>query len=258
VKWRPNGEPVSGSHQSVHGGARQALGFLTPLGGAATPTPGALAWFPVVGAGLGAVLGLLWWATARAWPPLVAAAIVVVADLALTGMLHFDGLVDSADGLLPHLAPGRRLEVMREPTVGAFGLGAGAAALVVRWSALAATRPSVLLLVGVWAASRSAMVLVIGVVPYARRDDGGLATSFTGARRAVPLIIGIVGILAGLGCTMAYRPLAGGVALGAGGVVGLGVVVLAVRRLGGYTGDVLGALGVALETTALAVAAARW
>ena len=42
---------------------------------------------------------LVWWGAERMWPPLLAAAIVVAADLALTGMLHFDGLIDSADGL---------------------------------------------------------------------------------------------------------------------------------------------------------------
>jgi adenosylcobinamide-GDP ribazoletransferase len=173
-------------------------------------------------------------------------------------MLHFDGLVDTADGLLAHLDRARRLEVMREPTIGAFGLGVGAAALLVRWSALTVLHPSVLLLVGIWAASRSAMVLVLGGFPYARSDEGGLASSFEGGRQVKVAITGAVGLAAALGCAIAYRPLAGGVALGCGGLAAAGVVALALRRLGGYTGDVLGALGVVLETGALAVAAARW
>ena len=82
---------------------RAALAFLTPWPGARLPTPRALRWFPLVGALLGFVLGGLWWVTAKAWPLPVAAAIVVVADLALTGMLHLDGLADCADGMLPHL-----------------------------------------------------------------------------------------------------------------------------------------------------------
>ena len=129
------------------------------------------------------MLGLLWWAAARAWPPLVAAALVVVADLALTGMLHFDGLVDSADGLLPHLERERRLEVMREPTVGAFGLGVGAAALVLRWAALAVLAPSILLLVGVWAASRSAMVLAWASSPTPAATAAGSPPAFAGGHR---------------------------------------------------------------------------
>src|SRR5688572_14319385 len=103
---------------------RRALAFLTPVGRATPPSPDALTWFPVVGAGIGAVLGGLWWATDQLWPPLVAAALVLAADLALTGLLHIDGLVDTADGLLPHLERERRLEVMAAPDAGAFGIAA--------------------------------------------------------------------------------------------------------------------------------------
>jgi adenosylcobinamide-GDP ribazoletransferase len=85
------------------------------LGRSATPTPRALRWFPVVG--IASVRGRAdrgGWATncSRRW---CAAALAIGVDLALTGMLHFDGLVDSADGLLPHLSRERRLEVMRTP-----------------------------------------------------------------------------------------------------------------------------------------------
>src|ERR1700722_16711392 len=136
---------------------RQALASLSPIGGAREPSPRALAWFPVVGAFVGALLGVIWWASSRAWPVGLAAAIVVAADLAVTGMLHFDGLLDRADGLLPHMSHDRRLQVMRDPSVGAFGVAAGAVVLLLRWSALAATRPSVVLLIGIWAVSRAAM-----------------------------------------------------------------------------------------------------
>jgi hypothetical protein len=50
---------------------RAALSFLTPLGGPAPVSSSALSWFPVVGAGLGLVLGMAWWAAAGVWPPLV-------------------------------------------------------------------------------------------------------------------------------------------------------------------------------------------
>ena len=101
---------------------RRALAFLTPLFGASEPRPKTLTWFPFAGAALGLVLGALWWGAERVWPAAVAAAIVVAADLALTGLLHVDGLADSADGLLPHLDRARRLEVMATPDVGAFGV----------------------------------------------------------------------------------------------------------------------------------------
>jgi len=244
-------------------GVRRALAFLTPVGGAAEPGPSALGWFPVVGAAIGAALGCLWWGASRAWSPAVAAAIVVAGDLAATGALHFDGLVDAADGLLPPLSRARRLQVMRDPSVGAFGVAAAVVALLGRWAALAALRPSVLLLTGLWAASRAVMAVVATAVPYARADDGGLATAFLPPARRQGRgpgagQVGAVGLAVAVGCVTAWRPLAGCAALASGVVASAALVWLAFRRLGGFTGDVLGAAGVVLETVALVVAAARW
>jgi adenosylcobinamide-GDP ribazoletransferase len=240
-------------------GVRGAIGFLTPLGGPSSPSPAALGWFPAVGAAMGALLGVLWWGTGHGWPAPVAAAIVVAADLGLTGLLHIDGLVDSADGLLPHLDRERRLAVMREPTIGAFGIAAGGAALLARFAALSAIRPSVLLLTGVWCGSRAVMAIIPAFVPYARADTGGLATAFVAQRRAATTVVvastGVVGLF---GAVMWWRPLGGAVAALSGLVAAAAVVMLARRRLGGFTGDVLGAAGVVFETTALVVAAARW
>ena len=237
---------------------RRALAFLTPLGGPVTPSPAALAWFPAVGAALGLALGAVWSVAAEVWPPAVAAALVVVADLALTGMLHLDGLVDSADGLLPHLERERRLEVMADPRAGAFGVGVAAATLLVRWVALAALAPRAVLLGGLWCASRSVMALTTVRVPYAR--PSGLAAAFVaggGRRRATEAAVaaGLAGalVLGALGRGWGGAAAVAAVAVGAAGVVGL-----ARRRLGGFTGDVLGAAGMVGETAGLLVAAARW
>jgi cobalamin 5'-phosphate synthase/cobalamin synthase len=240
---------------------RSALAFLTPLGGARAPSQRALGWFPVVGAAIGALLGLTWWGSEKVWPAAVAAAIVVAADLALTGMLHLDGLLDSADGLLPHLDRGRRLEVMRDHSVGAFGMAAGGSVLLLRWSALYVTRPSVLLLVGIWAVSRAAMAVAAVVMPYAREGSGGgIATAFLAGRPAAgaAATAGIIGVAGGLACLVAWRPGPGAVVLGVEVIVALGVLWFAARRIGGFTGDVLGAMGIIAETAALVVAAARW
>ena len=231
---------------------RRALSFLTPLGGAATPSPGALAWFPVVGAALGLGLGGVWWMADRLWDAPVAAAVVVAADLALTGMLHFDGLVDSADGLLPPLDAERRLEVMADPTTGAFGVGVAVAVLLLRWVSLAALTPSPALLGALWCASRLGMAQTARNVPYARRQ--GLASAFLEpGRRGFPLVgvlLGAVLVAAGGGDAVL------GVAVLA--LSSAGVVALAVRRVGGFTGDVLGAAGMVGETAGLLAAAARW
>lgn len=239
---------------------RRALSFLTPLGGAraaaSPPGPDDLRWFPLVGAGLGLALGALWLVAARVWPPGVAAALVVAGDLALTGMLHLDGLIDSADGLLPPLPAERRLAAMADPATGAFGVGAGTGILLLRWAALASLAPSPLLLAGLWCLSRAAMAATVRLVPYARTS--GLASAFTGPslRPRRPLLALVPAVaLAGLGLARGFPGLAAGVAAL---VAALGVVALARRRLGGFTGDVLGAAGMAAETLGLVVAAARW
>jgi len=256
----------------------QALAFLTCLGGSRTPSRRAGAWFPVVGLALGLVLGGIWWGAHGIWPAAVGAVLVVVADLVLTGMLHFDGLLDTADGLLAPMDRARRLAVMRDPHAGAFGVTAGAGALLVRWVTLAAMVPRPLLLAGLWCASRSAMTLTLATVPYARAE-GGLASAFQGPgalpsqglsrwRTAAPWV-GLGGILAGgvvaaAQCHLGVRPgvragaVGGASAVVAGMVAFAAVVVLARRRLGGFTGDVLGAAGVVGETVGLVVASAHW
>jgi adenosylcobinamide-GDP ribazoletransferase len=235
------------------------LAFLTPLGGAEAPSPSAFAWFPTVGAAMGALLGLLWWSTEHAWPAPVSAAIVVGADLALTGLLHIDGLVDTADGLLPHLDRDRRLAVMREPSVGAFGVATAGVALLVRFAALESVRPSILLLTGIWCGSRAVMSVTPSLLRYARADTGGLASAFLSKDRVAPGIVAAITGTAGLFCaTMLWRPL-GGATVALSGLVAAGLLLcLAVRRIGGFTGDVLGAAGVVFETVALVVAAAKW
>ena len=236
-------------------GMRRAVAFLTPVGGAATPAPDALAWFPVVGVAMGLALGGLWWLADRAWPAAVAAALVVGADLALTGLLHVDGLIDTADGLLPHLERSRRLAVMASPDIGAFGVAVAGVVLLARWAGVASLRPAPLLLAGLWCGSRTAMAVVARTQPYAR-VEGGLATAFLGGR--VDLLPLVAGVVASVVLAATWRFPAGLVAVVAGGVAVAGVVALARRRLGGFTGDVLGAAGVIGETVGLVVAAAKW
>jgi len=239
------------------GGLRQAVSFLTPVGGGAGATPGALWWFPIVGALIGLGVGTVWWVSGRVWPAVVAAGLAVVADLALTGMLHVDGLGDSADGLLAPMSRERRLAVMAEPEVGAFGVTVVVTVMLLRWACLATLSPSPLLLVALWAGSRTAMAVIAVTVPYAR-PGGGLASAFRGDRRPPPAGLALLGAVVALAVAAAWRPLVGPavVAAGAGGAAV--VVGLAWRRLGGFTGDVLGAAGMVGETVGLLAACAQW
>ncbi|HUG74367.1 MAG TPA: adenosylcobinamide-GDP ribazoletransferase [Acidimicrobiia bacterium] len=222
-----------------------ALAFLTILGGARPPDRHAFAWFPLVGAGIGAVMAAVWWAAQLLWPPEAAAAILVAVDLALTGALHVDGLADCADGLLPHLDRDRRLGVMRQPDVGAFALAVVPVVLLARWAALATGQIQPLALVGIWATSRTIIATVPSFVPYAR--ESGIATAFiAGSRRSfagwlIPAAAIVVIAEGAIGIAAAFTALAAAAA----------VVVLAIRRIGGFTGDVLGASVVMSETAAL-------
>jgi adenosylcobinamide-GDP ribazoletransferase len=229
---------------------RRALGFLTVFGGSSTPDPSAVVWFPLVGALIGLLLGAVWWGADQVLAPPVAAALVVVGDLVVTGLLHIDGLADAGDGLLAPMSRERRLVVMADPSIGAFGVATVAGALLLRFGALVSLTPQVLALGGLWCASRTLMAVALLRMPYAR--ETGLASSFRSPltrRQSVPVAaLGgvLAGVLAGTGSGWVGVVAVAGVF--AGGVV---VLVLAQVRLGGFTGDVLGAAGVVGETVGL-------
>lgn len=230
-----------------------ALAFLTPLGAARVPTAAAVRWFPAVGVLVGIGVGASWRGASAIWPPAVAAALAVAVDLALTGMLHVDGLADSADGLLPHLDRERRLAIMAEPTVGAYGAVVVGVVLLLRWSALASTAADVWLVAGLWCLSRTLMAIVLNSAPYARGD--GLVSAFRGGSVLVTGSLGGAGAAALVGVAVGFPAL---VVVPTACLAGGLVVLLARRRIGGFTGDVLGAAGVVAETVGLLVAAARW
>jgi len=232
---------------------RDALGLLTTFGRrGGVLSSRSLLWFPVIGAALGGIVGGAWWVADRAWTPLPAAVIVIVVDLAVTGMLHVDGLADSADGLLPHATRERRLEIMRTADVGAFGVAVVAVTLLAWVAALSSQPVSVLLVVALWCAARALVAVVPAVLPAAR--PGGMAAHLVdGATRwtvlAIPAAIAVGAWGAGW---------AGAAGVTAGVVGGIAVLAVAARRVGGFTGDVLGATIVLTETVGLLVAAARW
>lgn len=239
-----------------------ALAFLTIVGRGRPPAPRQQYWFPIVGAAIGATVGLVWWGASQWWSAPIAAALAVAADLAITGLLHVDGLADSADGLLPHLDRQRRLDVMSAPDVGAFALAVVAAVLLLRFAALAGLgldgARTVAAVAGLWALSRGVMVVAMNTMPYAR-GEGGLAQAFRGptapGRTVVLAFLGIG--LAETGAVLARGAIAGSVGIVAAVAAGAGVLALAHRRLGGYTGDVLGAAGVITEVVGLLALAAR-
>jgi adenosylcobinamide-GDP ribazoletransferase len=242
--------------------ARAAVGavaFLTrvPVGrrvecGPADVARGA-ALFPLVGAGIGALVGLVAAGADERLTPLLAATVAVALEAFLTGAIHLDALADAADGLGAGTRE-RALAVMREGTIGAFGAAALLLDLLAKTAAIAAlqdgSRP-ILALAAAFAVGRAAPLALAWALPYAR-PAGGTGLALT-ERGAVPWLA--LGLALGIGIPVAALGLRGlALVAGATAVVAL-VGLVARRRLGGVTGDVLGA-ALELATTVALVAAA--
>ncbi len=232
-----------------------ALSFLTCLGTGRAPDGRTSRWFGVVGAALGALLGLAWVALDHLVASALSAALVLALDAALTGMLHFDGLADSGDGLFAHMTRDRRLEVMSAPDVGAFGVVTVLLVVLVRFGALVSLRPSLWLLVAVWSATRAAVAFAMTVVPYARAT--GIASSFGASNtQAATRLSAAASIVVAAALVLVWHANSGGLVVLAALLASAAVIGFGRRRLGGYTGDVLGAAIVVGETVGLVVASA--
>ncbi len=183
-------------------------------------------------------------------PPLIVGALVVAVGAMSTGALHEDGLADSADGLFGGATRERRLEIMRDSRIGSFGAMALIVTVLLRATAIGAMTadgPAVLV-GGVLAAatvSRAAMVGVWHILPSARPD--GLAARAGRPSRTALAAAGVSGLVAaGLLASIAgYAPLAGAAVAG---LAAAAVARWARARIGGQTGDTLGATQQVAET----------
>lgn len=224
-----------------------------PVSTASVSPARAAALYPLVGAVIGAVVAGVAIGGGHLWPVLIAATVAVAAEVVLTGALHLDGLADCADGMAGR---GRehRLQIMKDHTIGVYAGATLVVHLLLKVAALAgllqALRPEelLLLLIGLYAASRGAMLPLARFLPYARAEGTGRDVVEGLDARQLAIGLGLV-LVAGAGVVW-VRPW--GALLMAVVVVITTLVVglLAHRRLGGVTGDVLGA---SAELTLLAV-----
>jgi adenosylcobinamide-GDP ribazoletransferase len=226
-----------------------ALQFLTRLplppdvGWSAERMAATPRWHPAVGAVVAAVSSLAYAAAAMVGPPVFAAVAATAAGIVATGAFHEDGLADTCDGLGGGGERDRVLEIMRDSRIGTFGalgLGLVVAAKVAALAALPAAAVPAVLMAG-HIASRTSSVAVIATSRYVRDHGTG---------KPVADGIGAGGFAVALG-TGAAALLAIGLALPpecvAGAILGLGLGHWLIRRtferrLGGYTGDCLGAV----------------
>lgn len=219
-------------------------------------TGAASAWaWPLVGAVLGGCGAAL--ASAALWlgiTPGVTAALVLALGAMLTGGLHEDGLSDTADGLYGGWTKARRLEIMKDSRVGSYGVLALLLVTLARWSALTA----VLVYGGHWAAlvvtgamSRAPMALVMALLPNARGDGLSHATGRPApatALVALALAAGIAALMTGWAAvSLVFAALGAAILL----------AFLALRKIGGQTGDILGATQQLAEVACLAVLSAQ-
>ncbi len=218
-------------------------------------TPRAL---PLAGAVIGAigalVLGL---AHVLGFGPALSAALAVAAIVAITGALHEDGLADTADGFWGGHTRERRLEIMRDSRIGSYGASALGLSLVLRVLALATVLEragplaAATALVTIAALSRTAALDVMLALDLARTSGashavgrplpGTIATAW-GLCAALALVLGLAGGLPPGGLALAF---------GAAALAAWGMTALSRARLGGYTGDVVGATQQAAEIAAL-------
>lgn len=236
--------------------ALAAIGFLTRI-----PVPArvfadaaaqrrALVWYPLAGALIGALLCALAWAL-QTRPPLVSAALLLIAWTALTGALHLDGLADMADAWVggmradPQQSRERTLEIMKDPRSGPLAVVAVTLVVLLKFAALAS------LPAPAWAAlalapllARAALTLAFVTTPYVRK--AGLGAALVAAPRAACIAALIVSAVL---CALAgWR---GGLALAAALLVFALWRRACLRRLQGMTGDTCGALTELTEAAVL-------
>lgn len=226
-----------------------SLSLLTsvPLKGPPNFTARALVWFPLVGAGLGAVLVAVHLLASLILAPLVTGTVVVIFWAVFTGGLHLDGLTDSMDALFAETTRERRLEILRDVHIGAFGAAGLVLVLILKVAAAsAATAPYF------WAApilGRWAIVLA-AAFPLARNDGmaAQIARGLTRREIAIATVLAIA-LVVPLGWV--------GVAAFITAIVAtLLLAQLARTRLGGLTGDIYGMICELSEVGILVLGAA--
>jgi len=202
--------------------------------------------FPVVGLLIGCLVALFDYFVSGLFPSLPAAVLTVLVLLTITGGLHMDGLADTADGVFSVRSRERMLEIMRDSRIGAMGVLAIVFIIALKIAALVPLplpqRLAILVLMPI--GGRFAMLLMLTALPYARKD-GGLATLFINRRSWLNPFFALIFLGAAgwfLGSWM-------GLVAALTAVVAAGLVSWYIyRKLGGFTGDTIGAASEITET----------
>ncbi len=197
-------------------------------------------YFPLVGWLVGGAAALVFWAAVQIWPPAIASGASLIATLLLTGAFHEDGFADMCDGFGSGALRARVLEIMRDSRIGAFGAIGLVVMLTLKWQAIAALplRPAWLapaLLFAAHALSRGASGTLMATLAYVSEQGKTkpLATTLRGWRLVCSLVFAIA--------PLALLPPRFWWTLAAVAAARSVMAWLCKRRIGGYTGDCLGA-----------------
>jgi len=211
--------------------------------------------FPLVGLGIG-IAGAIVLVAAK-WlglGPLLAGALAVATVIVVTGALHEDGLADAADGFGAGRDREARLAIMHDRRLGAFAVLAVVLSVLLRVGALAAipdTSAAAFALIAAASFSRAILPAVMAGLDRARSHGLAVAAGKPPQDRVIAsLLLGAVFVLLLLG------PITGFAALLCGAGAAVGLAALAQRAVGGYTGDILGAIQQGTEIAVLLAAVA--
>jgi adenosylcobinamide-GDP ribazoletransferase len=234
---------------------RLAVSFLTrlpvgcPAAVDARQLGRSMAWFPLVGLLLGGLLLAADWLLADLLPPLVGNALLLAMLVLVTGALHLDGWADLCDGVGGGRDRAAMLHIMKDSRIGVFGATGLVLLILIKFTALVSLhgefRPAALLLAPV--AGRWAAVLLTVTVPYLRGPEG-TAAAFAGHAGRRELLLATLTLLAVAAIVLQWP---GMLLAGLLGVAALALAGWARQRLGGVTGDVLGAAVELLELLTL-------
>ncbi len=235
---------------------RAAIIFLTrvPIPFSGQPNAAAaVPWYPVAGALIGVFVGGTAAGLLHLVPPLVAAALAIMLGVLVTGAFHEDGLADVADAFAGGWTPADRMRILKDPLHGSYGVAAMCGSITIRVACVASFGGSSAVafssLIAAHALGRCAAIGLLAIAPTASTEGLGVSSAQALNRPRVAL-----GIVAGI----AFAAIATGwwvapfiVAMAAGSAA---VGWLAMRKIGGVTGDVLGAAEQVVECLVLVVA----
>ena len=208
--------------------------------------------FPLVGVLVGLINVGVWWLASHWFPAPVSVGIMLALSLLVTGAFHEDGFADACDGFGGGTTPERTLAIMKDSRVGAYGAIGIAMLLGLKWTTLVAVPAPAfpILVIGAHWVSRWCAIGLIWGLRYVRDNDDAkskpLADSLTGVDWMLSGLLGGAAVLPAFLLHDQWKNPAILLASGAGALAALITAALVAayfrRRIGGYTGDCLGAV----------------